>query len=298
MQNIAPPNALVRHARLLFSIILTAASSNALAAGTLTISGAPSKSVVVGHVWAFTPTVTGGAGAKQFSIVQQPHWATFSSTTGRLAGIPKAADVGSDARIVISVTDGKTKASLAPFAVVVSIAPPTISGTPPKTVVVGQSYVFKPTTTVAPGKTLSFAAANKPSWTSFSAASGALDGTPTAANVGTYSNIDISASDGTTKVSLPVFSITVTQIGDHSATLDWDAPTTNSDGSPLTNLAGYRIYYGTSKANLNHTITVPHVGITTYVVNSLGAGTYYFAILAYNTAGVQSNLSNIVPSVF
>jgi hypothetical protein len=298
MQNIAPPNAFVRHSRLLFLIIFAAASSTALAAGTLTISGTPSKSVVVGHAWAFTPTVSGGAGEKQFSIVQQPQWATFSSTTGRLAGIPKAADVGTDAKIVISVTDGQAKASLAPFALVVSAAPPTISGTPPNTVVVGQAYAFKPTTTVAPGKTLSFAIANKPAWTSFSPASGALGGTPTAANVGSYSNIDISTSDGTNKASLPVFSITVTQIGDNSATLNWDAPTTNSDGSALTNLAGYRIYYGTSKTNLNHTITVSHVGITTYVVNNLGAGTYYFAILAYNTAGVQSNLSNIVPGVF
>jgi hypothetical protein len=34
-----------------------------------------------------------------------------------------------------------------------------------------------------------------------------------------------------------------------TATLTWDAPTTNADGTPLTDLAGYRIYYGTTSGN-------------------------------------------------
>jgi predicted small secreted protein len=79
-----------------------------------------------------------------------------------------------------------------------------------------------------------------------------------------------------------------------NATLSWQAPTTNTDGTALTNLAGYYIRYGTSAANMNQLITVATTGITTYVVDNLAAGTYYFAISAYTAAGVQSSLSAIV----
>jgi hypothetical protein len=170
----------------------------------------------------------------------------------------------------------------------------TITGTPAKSVIAGQAYVFQPTVKDTAGKTLTFSIANKPGWASFNTASGALRGTPTAANVGTYSNIIIRTSDGTAAAALPTFAVTVTQIGVKSATLSWAAPTENADCSALTNLAGYRICYGASSAALTHTITVRTVGITTYVVSNLSSGTYYFAIVAYNTAGAQSKQSNIV----
>jgi hypothetical protein len=294
MHNLAPPNGFVRHAAIFLFTILATTSSLRVAASTLSISGTPSKSVVVGYTWNFTPSVSGAAGTKQFSIGRKPKWATFYSTTGQLTGAPKASDVGTDASIVISVSDGTTKASLAAFAIIVSAAPPTIAGSPAKSVVAGQAYAFTPTATVAAGKTLSFSIVNKPTWATFNPSTGVLGGRPAAANVGTYSNIDISASDGTTKAALPAFAITVTQIGTKSVALSWAAPTINSDGSTLTNLAGYRIYYGTSKTDLSHAITLSYVGITTYVISNLGSGTYYFAILAYNASGVQSNLSNIV----
>ena len=78
------------------------------------------------------------------------------------------------------------------------------------------------------------------------------------------------------------------------ATLSWMAPDENTDGSALTNLAGYRIYYGTSADSLDQVIDIPTVGVTTYVVDSLTTGTYYFSIRAYNAAGAESALSNIV----
>jgi hypothetical protein len=78
------------------------------------------------------------------------------------------------------------------------------------------------------------------------------------------------------------------------ATLSWAAPDENTDGSALTNLAGYRIYFGTSADALDQVIDIPTVGITEYVVDNLTAGTYYFSIRAYNSAGAESALSNIV----
>jgi hypothetical protein len=79
-----------------------------------------------------------------------------------------------------------------------------------------------------------------------------------------------------------------------TATLSWVAPSQNTDGSALTNLAGYRIYYGTGADALTDVIDVPTVGITDYVIDNLTAGTYYFSIRAYTSAGTESDLSNIV----
>jgi hypothetical protein len=79
-----------------------------------------------------------------------------------------------------------------------------------------------------------------------------------------------------------------------AATLSWTAPDQNTDGSVLTNLAGYRIYYGTIANVLDQVIDIPSVGMTTYVVDNLTAGTYYFSIRAYNAAGAESAFSPIV----
>jgi Fibronectin type III domain len=82
--------------------------------------------------------------------------------------------------------------------------------------------------------------------------------------------------------------------GNASATLSWEAPTTNTNGSPLTNLAGYRIYYGTSATDLSQNVQLNGVGVQTYVFDNLQAGTWYFAVMAVTSAGVESALSNRV----
>ncbi|MGO9380146.1 MAG: carboxypeptidase regulatory-like domain-containing protein, partial [Dissulfurispiraceae bacterium] len=77
-----------------------------------------------------------------------------------------------------------------------------------------------------------------------------------------------------------------------SVTLNWTAPTTNTDGTLLTDLAGCNIYYGTSSGNYTAEINVGNV--TTYTFTNLAAGTYYFAVAAYDTSGNQSVYSNEV----
>ncbi len=77
------------------------------------------------------------------------------------------------------------------------------------------------------------------------------------------------------------------------ATLSWDPPTTNADGTPLTDLAGYKIYYGTSSNNYFQNIDVGNV--TTYTIDNLTDGlTYYFVATAYDTSGNESQYSNEV----
>ena len=75
------------------------------------------------------------------------------------------------------------------------------------------------------------------------------------------------------------------------ATLSWSPPTQNADSSPLTDLAGYRVYYGTSPTALNQSATVEDPTATNHVVSGLGSGTYYFAVAAYNHNGAESDRS-------
>jgi hypothetical protein len=168
---------------------------------------------------------------------------------------------------------------------VVAAAKPTISGTPATSDMTGEAYSFVPTTTNTAGGTLAFSIASMPAWAKFSTVTGALTGTPTSVQVGAYPNIAISVSNGTASASLATFSITV---GAGSASLSWTAPTENTNGTPLTNLAGYTISYGTSASALTQTIQVASATTTSYVVGNLTAGTYYFAVEAYTTAGADS----------
>lgn len=262
-----------------------------------TISGAPATSVNTGQTYSFTPTAADADGnALNFSIVNRPGWATFSSTTGRLSGTPTSSAVGEYIDIRISVSDGSAVVSLAPFSIVVnqSNRAPTLSGTPPTTGREGQAYMFTPTSADADGDTLTFSIANRPSWAAFSASTGRLSGTPPTGSVGTYSNISISVSDGSLTASLPAYSIAVQQVAVGSATVSWQPPTTRTDGTPLTNLAGYRVRYGTSPGSYPNTITLPNGGLTSAVIEDLPAATYYFVATAYDSTGAESAYSAAV----
>ena len=261
-----------------------------------TISGTPPAAVTAGSAYRFQPTAADANGDPlTFSITGKPGWATFNTTTGRLSGTPGSGNVGSYANIRISVGDGSATASLAAFSITVNAgnAAPTISGSPTTSVTVGNNYSFTPTAADANGDTLTFSVTNKPGWATFNTGTGRLSGTPSSGNVGTTSNIVISVSDGQASASLPAFSITVNQIANGSATASWTPPTTRTDGSALTNLAGHKIYYGTSQAALNQVINVIGAGTTSYVIQNLSPGTWYFGVRAYTSDNVESALSNV-----
>jgi hypothetical protein len=77
-------------------------------------------------------------------------------------------------------------------------------------------------------------------------------------------------------------------------TVSWQAPTENSDGSTLSDLTGYKVHYGSASKCYSDTIQVANAGLTTYVVQNLPTGTYYFAVTAYNASGKESSLSGEV----
>ncbi|MFQ6007287.1 MAG: putative Ig domain-containing protein, partial [Woeseia sp.] len=169
---------------------------------------------------------------------------------------------------------------------------PVISGSPPPIATVGNHYSFRPSARDADGDTLRFSIQNKPPWASFAGATGRLFGTPGANDVGSYGAIVISVSDGKTTRRLPAFSITVQAFANGTATLSWTAPTQRTDNTPLTNLAGFNIYYGQTSGDYANLIAVRNPGITTYVVDNLSAGTWYFVVTALEANGLESNPSN------
>jgi hypothetical protein len=212
-----------------------------------------------------------------------------------LSGTPAASVSGSFSNIIISVSDGRLTASLPAFTLRVNASTgnraPTISGTPATSVNAGVAYNFQPTGADADGNTLTYSVQNAPSWATFNTSTGRLSGTPTAANAGTYSNIVISASDGSASASLAGFAITVSQGVSGNATLSWTPPTQNTNGSALSNLAGYRVVYGRSSGSLDQTVQIANAGVASYTVTGLGSGTWYFAVKAYNSAGSESDVS-------
>lgn len=82
-----------------------------------------------------------------------------------------------------------------------------------------------------------------------------------------------------------------------SVTLSWQPPTENSDGSPLLDLAGYNIYFGTSSNSYDNQIQVVNPGLSTYVVENLIPDTYYFSATAFNSSGNESAFSEEVIKV-
>jgi hypothetical protein len=78
-----------------------------------------------------------------------------------------------------------------------------------------------------------------------------------------------------------------------SATLSWTAPTENTDGSPVTHLAGYYVHYGTNPDALTNTVTVAGATSTTCIISGLAQGTYYFTVVAYTAAGTKSGDSSV-----
>ena len=175
---------------------------------------------------------------------------------------------------------------------------PTIAGTPPTTVIAGQSYSFQPKAHDPDNDTLSFTIANKPAWATFDTKTGALTGKPEQSHVGSYPNIEIAATDGDAVTALAPFTITVNSAGAQGATpavtLNWEPPTQNEDGTPIQGLKGFTIHYGTASKSYTQQIPVDNPGATSYVVEQLPKGTYYFAMTATSIDGAESALSEEV----
>lgn len=266
-----------------------------------TISGTPVTAVTAATSYSFQPTASDADGnALTFSIANKPAWATFSSATGLLHGTPTSSQAGTYSSISIKVSDGKWVATLPSFSITVTSLvtasnPPVITGSPSVSAQAGQPYSFRASATDPDGNPLKFSIQNKPGWATFDTSTGTLYGTPTDANVGNYGNILISVSDGAATSSLPAFTISVALPVTRTATLNWTPPTQNMDGTPITNLAGYKVMYGSSPGQYSQALNVPVASMNSVVIEALEAGrTWYFSVKAVNTSGIESDFSNEV----
>jgi hypothetical protein len=263
------------------------------------ISGSPLTTVLAGDNYIFTPNASDSDGDRlTFTGTGLPSWATLDPSNGQLSGRPGSGDVGVDSDIRISVSDGQASDSLSAFSITVTALPPEnsapeISGSPPPTVLVDASYSFTPDASDSDGDNLTFSGTGLPGWANLDPSNGRLSGRPDSGDVGVYSNIRISVSDGQASDSLPAFTITVDAIALGSATLSWTAPTQNTDGSGLSDLAGFNIYWGTVVGSYPNKITINNASISTYVVENLVPGTYRFVATSFAESGIESDYSGV-----
>ena len=202
-------------------------------------------------------------------------------------------DDTADTAAAPSGTAGAPPTSPTPTTATIS-ATLSLAGTPPATATVGDMYSYQPTVTTN-SSNLSFTSTGLPSWLTLNSSSGVLTGTPSTSDEGTTGHITITADAGSASATSTPFTIRVQAPvpgASGSVKLSWLAPTENTDGSPATELAGYRIYYGTNPNDMTESINVVGATSTSYVVDGLATGTYYFTVMAYNSAGFNSGLSN------
>jgi len=114
-------------------------------------------------------------------------------------------------------------------------------------------------------------------------------GTSSSSSGGSGTSSSSSGGSGTSSSSS-----TSSTSGDNSVTVSWSAPTENTNGTALTNLAGFNIYYGTSSSAMTNKININTVGTMDYVVSNLASGNWYFAVTAVNASGVESVASGAI----
>jgi hypothetical protein len=165
---------------------------------------------------------------------------------------------------------------------------PTIVATEVAVAHTGQIYDYQLQASDPDGDALQFTATNLPPWASIDPTSGHISGTPGEADVGVYESITVVVADAAQQIASAPFSITVIgDVGTGVASLQWDRPPTKVDGSPLDDLAGYRILYGRSADDLDHSVFIDDPTRTVYVIDSLASGVWYFAVVAVNAAGLE-----------
>jgi hypothetical protein len=158
-------------------------------------------------------------------------------------------------------------------------------------------YSFAPAASDPDGDMLTFSIDNQPAWAVFDNSTGTLTGTPAEADIGLTAGVTISVSDGDLTASLAPFDLAVVQIPVGSATVSWQIPATNADGSTLNDLAGFEVHYGTASQTFTEIVLIDSPTTDSISIGNLSPGTYFFAVLAVDTSDNKSALSSEVSKV-
>jgi len=164
---------------------------------------------------------------------------------------------------------------------------PSIGGQAAEYARVGTPYEFQPTVNDKDGDPLTFSSNNLPPWATLDPTTGRIAGTPDAGDIGAYESIVITVADATHVAKSSEFEITVLSAATGVASLQWEVPAAKVDGSPLDNLAGYRILFGRSPDDLDGSVFIEGAAVNTYEFTALDSGTWYFAVSAVNVNGIE-----------
>lgn len=169
---------------------------------------------------------------------------------------------------------------------------PQIFGTP-EPAQANEKFFFTPEVGGDPAE-MDFSVQNLPSWADFDSGSGMISGTPSLADIGIHGGITISVSDGVNVSDLGPLEIQVLASGDRSVTIAWEPPTSYEDGTALTDLGGYTIRFGRAEGSYDTVVDLANPGLTSYAIDGLVAGTYFFATTAYDGSGTESAFSPVI----
>lgn len=179
---------------------------------------------------------------------------------------------------------GKGGSASQSVTVTVAAAAPTVSlSASPSSISSGATSMLTWTSTNASACTASGG------WSGSLAISGSKS-TPALTQTTTYT-LTCTGSAGTARQSTTV--VVSTSSGNGAATLSWSAPTTNTNGTAVTPLTGYTVFYGTSPTNLTKSVAVSGANTLSYQITGLSSGTWYFAVAADAADGTQSALSKL-----
>jgi hypothetical protein len=96
---------------------------------------------------------------------------------------------------------------------------------------------------------------------------------------------------------LAAFDIEVVATATGSVSITWNPPTERTDGTPLGDLAGYRIYFGTDPEDFHNSIAIHNPGITTYLIEELTPATYFVVATSFDSTGAESWFSNVASKI-
>jgi len=120
-----------------------------------------------------------------------------------------------------------------------------------------------------------------------------------ASNVTLQDNLTVSSIDGTKHTIV----ITIIGVDEASTTADinlsWVAPSEREDNTSiaLSEIAGYKIYYGTTQGQYSNSVDVNDGSAAGYTFKAFPSGTYFFVVTTYDTGGRESQYSAEVKKV-
>jgi hypothetical protein len=269
-----------------FLLTCTGASGSATKSTTVTVTGTPSATPA--------PTVTISASPSSLTSGRSStlSWSSTNATacsaagawsgTKAVSGSQGTAALSANASYQLTCTGAGGSATHTATVSVTNAIPTVNLAASPGTVQTGAKTTLTWSSTNATSCTASGGWLGSRA-TSGSSATGAL-------NTTTIYALACTGAGGTANKTATVTVAAV--VNGSTATVSWEAPTTNTDGTPVTPLSGYTIYYGNSPSALSHSIPASATA-TSYEITGLAPGTWYFAIAANAKDGTQSAMSNI-----